>query len=85
MYRGAKYVIVLSDGEELPVIIPGLMKHVDVRIRKPIRAGFVSITIKDEKISVHCWGKSESLGLESDSTKDEELIYSLIIKGTVYG
>lgn len=62
-----KYVIVESDtGIECPILFPNYLIHADVafrfnRAQRVVSAGFFSLG--DGK--AHCWGKSESLKVES--------------------
>lgn len=86
MYRGAKYVIMLIEGEEIPFIFSGIFKHSDLRVRGVLTsAGFVSIYENNGEIFIECRGKSETLGIASDPKHDAELIRKEILNGTVYG
>lgn len=63
------------------VLIPKSMKHSDVRgLGEPISAGFCRINSYEDRygfqrISVKCYGHSESLGLKVGE-KDELILFS---------
>ncbi len=68
-----KYVIFETKGGLFhPVLFSDHTTHSQVRLKKakPISAGFVDLGI----LEVKCWGKSESLGLESRGEVDAEII-----------
>ena len=49
------------------IVFSGAMKHSDFKHMNPVSAGFISIGVdKDGNPDCSCYGKSESLGLESD-------------------
>ena len=59
------------------VVFPPHISHDDIRIRgcgEPVNAGFVSFGVgEDGKTGFGCYGRSETLKLESDSN-DEKII-----------
>lgn len=69
----AKYVIFKAESLETPVIFPLWLKHSDVALAitggdlsKVLSAGFFSVMPKrDYVIQVDCFGRSESLNIES--------------------
>lgn len=78
-----KYVIFDTKGILHPVLFSDHTSHSQVRLKrgKPISAGFVDLGI----LEVKCWGKSESLGLESRGEVDAEIIRKFMYNfGTGY-
>jgi hypothetical protein len=69
----AKYIIIESDLIETPIVFPVWLKHSDVAagitggdVSKVLSAGFVTvIPMRDYVIQVNCFGRSESLNVES--------------------
>lgn len=75
-----KYLIVLCDNTEVPVIFPANLSHEDVAGRfKVVSAGFCLFDIMrtDRIVRACCFGKSISLGIESrqeDNTVIEQYL-----------
>lgn len=68
-----KYVIFQGHGLVHPVLFGDHTTHSQVKVdgTKPVSAGFVSF---DKFNFPHCYGKSESLDLESRGETDENII-----------
>ena len=69
----AKYVII--DNSDWVIFHPNI-EHVDANQgRNATSAGFLEVSVRDEKICVECWGESNSLGnLKSKPEQDAELL-----------
>lgn len=64
----AKYVKI--NGDRL-IIFPKTMMHSDFKHMNPITAGFVRQKMHDnDNIELECFGRSESLNLNSDASED---------------
>lgn len=70
---------------ETAIIFPPTLNHSDVaRLQRfagePTSAGFVQIFIskEDKKVKAHCFGKSETLKMGSDSVPDSQIVTKLI-------
>lgn len=74
--RENKYVIVEVMGMPTPVILASFMNHSDVVKpgQKVIAAGMCKISSDEGKISVTCYGQSQTLGIQSRSAADAVLI-----------
>jgi hypothetical protein len=71
MYLKTKYII--TKNKEI-IVFPELLQHSDFKDFNPISAGFISIGINQHgNPSCTCYGKSVSLGLESNPEEDTKL------------
>lgn len=74
-----KYIIF---DESLPVIFSGAHTHSNVAagyLGKPTSAGFFYTSIDSDRINVTCFGRSESLKL--DSKKSDNFYIELLLNG----
>jgi hypothetical protein len=72
-----KYVVILSNEIETPIIFPETEKHIDhVQLhQKIISAGFCRFGVNaDNTLGISCWGQSVGLGAKSRYKEDEDLI-----------
>ncbi len=73
-----KYVVILRNSIETPVIFPETESHTDHVNRsldKILSAGFCRFGVDpDSTLGVSCWGKSDSLRVLSRLVEDEDLI-----------
>jgi hypothetical protein len=71
MYLKQKYVI--TDDREI-IVFPELLQHSEFKHFNPISAGFISFGVnKEGNPSCSCYGKSVSLGLESNPEEDTKI------------
>jgi hypothetical protein len=71
MYLKTKYVVT-EDG--IIIVFPELIQHSDFKHFNPTSAGFISIGVnKEGNPTCSCYGKSVSLGLESNPEEDTKL------------
>ena len=66
----AKYIV--ADGSM--IVFSAAIKHSEFRSWNPTSAGFISFsTNKDGGVVCSCYGRSESLGIESNPEKDTRI------------
>jgi hypothetical protein len=71
MYLKQKYIITK---ERVIIVFPELMQHSDFKDWNPISAGFISFGVnKEGNPTCSCYGKSISLGLESNPEEDTKI------------
>ena len=71
MFSKVKY-IVTKDNEI--VVFGEIMQHSDFRHMNPIRAGFIAFGVnKEGNPTCSCYGKSISLGMDSDPELDTQI------------
>ena len=79
--KDAKYVIFDDGGSDMPIIFPNHVNHSSVAMMfgswKPISAGFVTI---DGFGEVRAYGKSTSLGIDSQPEIDNKLLAKMFNK-----
>lgn len=79
----AKYIVVKHNGFECPIIFDPLIMHKDMRgTREVVSAGFVIITLDRElepNVVAQCYGRSDSLNIESRPEVDSKLIGKKIL------
>jgi hypothetical protein len=71
MYLKQKYII--TENTEI-IVFSELLQHSDFKSFKPISAGFISFGInKEGNPTCSCYGKSISLGLNSNPEEDTKI------------
>jgi hypothetical protein len=71
MYLKTKYVVT---EDRIIIVFPELMQHSDFKHFNPTSAGFISIGVnKEGNPTCSCYGKSVSLGLESNPEEDTKI------------
>jgi hypothetical protein len=71
MYLKQKYII--TNNKEI-IVFTELLQHSDFKHFKPISAGFISFGINEKgNPTCSCYGKSISLGLESNPEQDTKI------------
>jgi len=89
MFDHTKYIIVESNGLEMPIVFASLLNHREVAgARKVVAAGFVSFSIDNgeygfyraPELNAECYGRSESLNISSRPGIDDKLIERFILQ-----
>ncbi len=71
MWMKQKYVI--TKNKEI-IVFPELLQHSEFSKWQPISAGFISFGVnKEGNPTCSCYGRSISLGLDSDPERDTEI------------
>lgn len=71
--KNMKYIIVMENGLECAIVFDACLSHRDVgNVYQFVikSAGFCEIHITDGKFDVYCYGKSDSLKVESREEED---------------
>lgn len=71
-----KYVVVKQGGLRLPIMFDPILRHSHVArnfAHQVVSAGFVRIYHHKEGVSVSCYGRSESLNVDSQAELDAAL------------
>jgi len=83
MFDHTKYIIVESNGLEMPIVFASLLNHREVAgARKVVAAGFVSFSIDNgaPELNAECYGRSKSLNIGSRPDIDDKLIEQFILQ-----
>jgi hypothetical protein len=85
MFDQAKYIIVESNGLEMPIVFASLLKHKEVAgARKVVAAGFVFFRHghggEETNMVAECFGMSTSLEISSRPGIDDKLIERFILQ-----
>lgn len=78
-----KYIIKEVRGHEVAILFDALISHCDIGTRgesrgEDIAAGFFSVAADKGDVTVGCWGKSETMKLESREEVDEVLVKKVV-------
>ena len=81
MNNDLKYVIIqpigMSKRHSRALIFNGMVQHIDA-VSSEVRKRFTIVSagfFKMNGVTIKCWGKSISLGIEGDHEFDEDIIY----------
>ena len=78
----AKYVIVLEESIEVPIIFSRLIPHSFFRRQKVVAAGFVGVKAEYDQVVVYTWG--ESVSLEIKSRPEDSAIIQKVLHPAYY-